>query len=194
VWDVDDVLNPLMRDWLEYQKQLGSVCSKFEYADLINPDFSETLGWPRQKFLFALDEFRLKFQRRLEPNKLIKNWFRQNQAMNVKHVALTATPRTVSDVSRDWVSQNFGEFVDDFHLAPSARDTDLLPRKRKQDFYMEFKAEYREVIAIDDRPDNLNDARDAGISILCWPQPWNGSLLDSESTLKELSKMIIERS
>ncbi len=194
MWDVDDVLNPLMRDWLEHQKRLESISSTFEYADLINPDFSETLGWPRQNFLVALDEFRLEFQGRLEPNELIQNWFRQNHSMNVKHVALTATPRTVSDISRDWVAQNFGEFIDDFYLAPSARDTDLLPRKRKHDFYMDFKAEYREVIAIDDRPDNLSDARDAGISTLCWPQPWNGSLLDSESTLKALSMMIIDRS
>jgi hypothetical protein len=58
--------------------------------------------------------------------------------MQVKHVALTATPRVVSEISKNWLQVNFGSHITDFFLAPSARDDDDLPRMTKLDFYQQF--------------------------------------------------------
>ena len=194
VWDIDDVLNPLMEVWLEHQKSIKRIDGSFSYDSLTDPDFSQTLKWGRNSFLESLDEFRLQFQSKLLPNRMIQNWFENQSKIRVKHVALTATPRVISEISRNWLEVNFGTHITDFFLAPSARDDDGLPRMTKLDFYQQFTSEFKHVIAIDDRPDNLTNAKTAGASTLCWPQPWNDSLLDSEETLKALSRMIFERS
>jgi hypothetical protein len=194
VWDIDDVLNPLMHEWLKHQKSTKRIDPSFSYESLIDPDFSQTLKWGRNSFLESLDEFRLQFQSKLLPNRMIQNWFENQSKIQIKHVALTATPRVVSEISRNWLQVNFGTHITDFFLAPSARDNDDLPRMTKLDFYQQFTTEFKQVIAIDDRQDNLANAKTAGASTLCWPQPWNDSLLDSEETLKALSRMIFERS
>ncbi len=192
MWDIDDVLNPLMQEWLEHQKHTKKVDLEFKYTNLENPDFSESLNWSRKDFIDSLDEFRLNFQATLEPNNLIQKWFMEGKLKDVHHAALTATPQKFSNISKDWLQRNFGQYINDFYLAPSARNDDLQPRLRKYDFYKEFKGKYSNVIVIDDRPDNLESAKAAGVSTLCWPQPWNHSLLDSKATLKELSRTILE--
>ena len=183
-----------MEVWLEHQKNIKRIDDSFSYDSLTDPDFSQTLKWGRNSFLESLDEFRLQFQSKLLPNRMIQNWFENQSKNQIKHVALTATPRVISEISRNWLEVNFGTRITDFFLAPSARDDDDLPRMTKLDFYQQFTTEFKQVIAIDDRPDNLANAKTAGASTLCWPQPWNYSLLDSEETLKALSRMIFERS
>ena len=183
-----------MEVWLEHQKNIKRIDDSFSYDLLTDPDFSLTLKWGRNSFLESLDEFRLQFQSKLLPNRMIQNWFENQSKNQIKHVALTATPRVISEISRYWLQVNFGTHITDFFLAPSARDNDDLPRMTKLDFYQQFTTEFKQVIAIDDRPDNLANAKTAGASTLCWPQPWNDSLLDSEETLKALSRMIFERS
>lgn len=192
VWDIDDVLNPLMEDWLEHQKSIERIDASLTYDSLIDPDFSRTLNWGRNRFLESLDEFRLQSQSKLLPNQMIQNWFANQSKNQIRHVALTATPRIVSEISKKWLQVNFGSHITDYFLAPSARDNDNLPRMTKLDFYRQFTSDFERVIAIDDRPDNLKNARTAGASTLCWPQPWNDSLLDSEETLKALSRIIFE--
>ena len=183
-----------MEVWLEHQKNIKRIDASFSYDSLTDPDFSQTLKWGRNSFLESLDEFRLQFQSKLLPNRMIQNWLENQSNMQVKHVALTATPRVVSEISKNWLQVNFGSHITDFFLAPSARDDDKLPRMTKLDFYQQFTSQFKHIIAIDDRPDNLTNAKTAGASTVCWPQPWNDSLLDSEETLKALSRMIFERS
>ena len=59
IWDVDDVLNDLMRAWFEDYAALNGTHTHITYDRLTSNPPHELLGISRMEYLESLDKFRL---------------------------------------------------------------------------------------------------------------------------------------
>jgi FMN phosphatase YigB (HAD superfamily) len=189
IWDVDDVLNDLMRVWFEdfWRPQHKSVA--LDYAEIkVNPPHV-LLRVTKEEYLASLDEFRLSGRYdRLPPTAEIKQWFVLHGA-KCRHVALTRVPAAVSHVSAAWVMRHFGNWIRSFHFIPSYRAEENPP------VYDEDKGTYlnyfgKADLLIDDAQDNIEAAKKAGVKTLIFPRPWNQSGLTVEQLLDKVLSII----
>ncbi|MFA4858468.1 MAG: hypothetical protein WC901_07040 [Candidatus Margulisiibacteriota bacterium] len=189
VWDVDDVLNDLMRVWFEeFWHPLHNQLA-LDYAGIkINPPHA-LLGVKQEEYLASLDDFRLSGRYdRLAPTAEIKQWF-ATHGSKCRHVALTRIPVAVSHVSAAWVMKNFGDWIRSFHFIPSFRAGENPP------VYDESKGTYlnyfgKADLLIDDTLENVEAAKKAGIKTLTFPRPWNKSTLTVKQLLDEVLRVI----
>ena len=84
-WDVDDVLNDLTREWLEWSGLPAPYA-----ALLANPPHVE-LGITREWYLSSLDEFRRTRFEQLAPAEPVLKWL-ERSGQRARHIALTSTP------------------------------------------------------------------------------------------------------
>lgn len=189
VWDIDDVLNDLMKGWFEgFWRPAHSNC-KLNYQGIsINPPHP-LLGVSSEEYLASLDDFRLSGRySKLAPNKDVKDWFVVNGAKS-RHVALTRVSVAVSHISAQWVMKHFGSWIRAFHFIPSYRAGKNPP------VYDEDKGAYlnyfgKADLLIDDTMGNIKAAEKAGIKTLVFPRPWNKSKSTVQTLLEEVSKII----
>ncbi|OGW41235.1 MAG: hypothetical protein A2Y97_11310 [Nitrospirae bacterium RBG_13_39_12] len=184
-WDIDDVLNDLMRCWF-WEKWLPDhqECKK-SYEDLKENPPHRILGVSLNEYLQSLDEFRLSEQyMKMKPVRDIMEWF-LSQGRNFRHIALTAVPLRASSISAQWVIKNFGKWIRTFHFVPSKRSLEDIPEydKDKGDFLKWFG---RVDILIDDNPENIKNVSISGIKGLLIPKPWN---TETHSTLEVLNTL-----
>lgn len=171
VWDVDDVLNDLMRCWFaDHWCRSHPHCS-LSYQDLAKNPPHELLAVSRQVYLASLDEFRLSPAfAEMEPVADVLRWFRQYGA-DYQHIALTAVPRRTAAASAQWVIRHFGHWIRTFSFVPSPREDDDFPQ------YAVHKGEFlrgRDVLLfIDDSEENLRQVACENIKTLLFPRPWN---------------------
>ena len=173
VWDVDDVLNCLTKEWFENYWLKIKPDYKISYSQINkNPPF-EILSISLEEYLQSLDNFRKNNFHNLKPVKEILNWFNIN-GNNYRHIALTATPLEISGISAEWVLKYFGKWIRSFNFVPSKRNTDsiIYYDKNKAEFLTQFK---NIDIFIDDSEININDVKNIGIKTLLFPQPWNSN-------------------
>jgi 5'(3')-deoxyribonucleotidase len=185
VWDVDDVLNNLTRDFfhvyaLGYQKNI-------KYEDLIKYDFYDILQMTKAEYLYELDRYRL-FSYTLQ-NEHILNWFKK-YGNNFYHIALTATPRKIASLSVKYVMEIFGNWIQAVNFVYSKRDDDnsIEYFKSKGEWLKWFgKADF----FIDDNEQNLEKAKELNPELTCYcpKQPWNNGI-PIEEILENLSKRI----
>lgn len=187
VWDVDDVLNDLMKVWLEdfwTPRHPGTAVTYAEIGD--NPP-EKLLGVSKREYLASLDQFRLSgAYDRLEPNVEIRKWFVSHGA-SCRHIALTRTPLATAHISAAWVLKHFGTWIRSFHLIPSPRPGENSPvYDNNKGAYLRYfgKAD----LLIDDAEDNARSAEKAGVAALLYPRPWNKSVM----TVRELLDRIME--
>lgn len=172
VWDIDDVLNDLTKQWLDkcWLPSYPECAVKFE--DLEENPPHRLLGISREEYLASLDAFRLSPEARaMLPDQYLMNWFRDN-GLRFRHIALTARPRKTVSSAIDWVLRYFGEWFQTFSFVPAARPDQAPghPDHDKADFLSWLgKADY----FIDDNDGNVNAARDLGIKALLVSRPWN---------------------
>ena len=107
VWDIDDVLNNLMRRWLEDEWLPGNGDSSVSYADIRENPPCRILGCSLDDYLASLDRFRMTKAALLDPNPEVLRWFHE-RGDRFLHVALTATPLVAAPVSAEWVMRHFG--------------------------------------------------------------------------------------
>ena len=186
-WDVDDVLNDLMRYWLE-SRRAGRAGSAPVYEDLTENPPHTLLGIEKEHYLRSLDEFRLSsaFQA-MPPDPEICAWLAQH-GHRFHHLALTATPRKAASASAAWVFRHFGDWIRTFHFVPSLRPGEELPA------YDLTKADYLRRWAgvdvfIDDSEMNLNGAKDLGIRCFLVSRPWNSGGMTVAEILGALSTL-----
>ena len=184
VWDVDDVLNDLMRSWFLLWCQDHPRCS-VGYENLKENPPHEVLGATRDRYLQSLDAFRnSQAYQDMAPIKEVRAWFLENGS-RFRHMALTAVPLRAASFSAQWVFRNFGIWIRAFHFVPSKRKdetipqydrdkTDLLQRLGPVDFF------------IDDNAEHVVAAQNAGINALFFPRPWNHSRMSITETLARL--------
>ena len=189
VWDVDDVLNDLMKVWLEEFWLPGRSGHKLKYEAIKENPPQRLLGARENEYLASLDDFRLSGRYdSLTPLIEVKAWFVAHGA-RCRHVALTRVPAAVAHVSAAWVMKNFGAWIRSFHFVPSYRAGESVP------VYDEDKGTYlnyfgKADLLIDDTLANIEAAERAGVPTLVFPRPWNSARLTIAQTLAEVTKII----
>jgi hypothetical protein len=190
-WDVDDVLNSLMRVWFEdfLKKNMhGGIRTTYEQLSENSPH--ELLGMTPKQYLASLDEFRLSGRyERLEPTGEILNWFNA-YGHCCRHLALTAVPLAAAPMSSAWVLKHFGKWIRTFHFVPSKRSEETIP------VYDRSKADFigwhgKIDILIDDNPEHIEQAAQIGLQGILITQPWNAGKMDLSETLSSLTKAIV---
>lgn len=183
-WDVDDVLNELMKTWLEHWWLPSNPSSRIRYEEIIENPPHRLLGISQTDYLVSLDAFRLsQTARDMKPVEEVLEWFFQ-YGHRFRHLALTATPLCAAPTSAEWVMRHLGRWIRTFHVIPSPRDRQEIPRydKNKSDYLQWFD---RVDLLVDDSPDHVASARALGIPALLVSRPWNrgsmgtGQLLDT---------------
>lgn len=192
VWDVDDVLNDLMRAWFTQVWAPAHPGRRLAFDDLReNPPYS-LLDLTKGDYLRSIDEFRLGPRyAALEPNKEILAWLREHGSA-CRHVALTSTALKAAPTTAAWVLRHFGRWIRDFAFIPAPRPGEGLP------VYDLDKAAWLarlpgNPIFIDDSPPNLAAAAATGADVLCWPRPWNTATIGVAETLESVTQLLRRR-
>ena len=188
-WDIDDVLNDLMRVWFEEFWKPSHPDCKLSYQDLKENMPHELLNVKQEEYLASLDDFRFSGRyAKLEPNSDIKDWFIAH-GHKCRHFALTRVPVAVAHVSAGWLMKNFGNWIRSFHFIPSYRAGE------NPAMYDENKGAYlhyfgKADLLIDDTLENIEAAEKAGVRSLVYPRPWNRSKMTIDQLLDETLKII----
>lgn len=189
VWDVDDVLNDLMRSWLDSAWAPDHPGAAPRYADLHTNPPDELLGLSRTEYHLSLDAFRLgSGYARLEPNPAILAWL-EAEGSRCRHVALTATPLGAAPATASWVLRHFGRWIREFAFIPAAREGEILHTYDGNKGAWLARSGVSSVL-VDDSPLNLAMAQASGAATLLWPQPWNDGVNATE-TLQALSRYVV---
>jgi hypothetical protein len=186
VWDVDDVLNSLMHEWFTQAWLKEHPRCAIEYEELTGNPPHLALGAAREEYLASLDAFRkTESGIHLPPNVELLGWFARN-GCKFRHIALTSRPLESAPDTAWWVMHHFGAWIRCFCVVPSRAD-------RGAPIYDLGKGDFlrwlgKGDVMVDDAEENLKQAAELGMKTIAWPQPWNGSRLDTASTLLELMK------
>ncbi len=173
VWDIDDVLNDLMRVWLETAWLPAHPDCPVRYQDLRANPPDEVLGVSRAEYLVSLDGFRRScYLEQLPPLPEALEWFRRH-GERYRHLALTSTPLDCAPISAAWLLRHYGAWIRTFHVVPSAREGANHPAYDvSKAGFLEWLG-HRDVLLIDDCASNVAGARKAGCAGLTMPRPWN---------------------
>lgn len=189
IWDVDDVLNDLMRKWFEEWWRPRHAESTLHYIDLtVNPPH-EVLAVSEEEYLRSLDAFRIERYETLVPQAETLAWFSEH-GHRCRNVALTAVPATCAHLSAAWVISHFGRWIDTFAFVPT-RDGVMSGKGRrltKQEYLKWFG---RGDVLVDDRSQNIESVKTIGMEGILVPQPWNTSSHPTLGTaLQELTAIL----
>ena len=174
VWDVDDVLNDLMRTWFERCWAPSHPDCPIGYGQISENPPHELLGVSKSEYLASLDDFRVsEIAREMAPVPEVLVWFRQ-YGDRFRHAALTATPLHTAPTSAAWVMRHFGAWIRSFHVIPSPRQGEPIPvyDQSKEDFLRWWG---QADVLVDDSPLNVASAQALGIGAVLIPRPWNQS-------------------
>jgi hypothetical protein len=186
-WDVDDVLNNLMRVWLEAWWLPQHPGCMLNYEDIKKNPPHKLLGVDLDEYLQSLDEFRLSgHYEQMQPNIKALEWF-EKYGSSFRHITVTSAPRIAASVSASWVIRHFGDWIRTFHFVPSLRRGEILPE------YDTTKAACLSWvnsvdILIEDNEKNVTGLTKMGIQYFIVRRPWNSSLLKMEDLLNNLSQ------
>lgn len=184
-WDVDDVLNDLMRCWFQQHWLLIHPDCKLKYRDIIENPPHRVLGINLKEYLDSLDVFRLsKKADQMQPVPEVVSWF-SKYGKYFRHIALTARPLNTISSASAWVFRYFGAWIRGFHFIPAYRKGQYIPE------YDRGKGEYllRTVesdVLVDDDPANIDKAGKFGIKGVLMPRPWNKGSFTIEEVLNSL--------
>ena len=191
VWDVDDVLNDLMRTWLECAWVPAHPDCPIGYEQVSENPPHSILGISLFEYLASLDEFRLsETAREMAPVPEVLDWFHLH-GKPFRHVALTATPLSAAPASAAWVMSRFGWWIRSFHVVPSPREGKQIPvyDRSKEDFLRWWS---RIDILVDDNPLNISSAQALGLQVVLIPRPWNKSQVTLAEALNTLTSLAEE--
>ena len=188
-WDVDDVLNDLMRCWL-FDKWLAehSDCGLTFEQITENPP-QRIIGCSLEEYRQSLDDFRLsKACSLMQPNQEILAWFNEH-GHKARHIALTSVPIKAAHISADWVIRNFGSWIRSFNFVPSLRNNEQAPD------YGNSKADYlrwlnKVDVLVEYSDGNIHEAKESGIKGILLKKPWNKGSLSVKAVLTEINRLL----
>jgi phosphoglycolate phosphatase-like HAD superfamily hydrolase len=187
VWDVDDVLNDLMRGWFEMQWRKAHPGCTLTYEQISENPPHRVLGATLAQYQESLDSFRITGFSRLPPNPVVLAWFHEH-GTRFRHVALTSVPLSGAGVSASWVLKHFGSWIHSFNVVPSPRDGDSFVRHdRTKAGFLEWWGQ--PVIMIDDNYETIQAVRKSGFEAILVSRPWNAGGQTMEDVLASLSNM-----
>jgi hypothetical protein len=184
-WDVDDVLNALMRRWLERFEQESGV--SVPYASLRENPPDGLLGLSRAQYLASLDAFRLEQYASLEPSPRALEWFAEHGDATT-HIAVTATPLCAAERTVAWVRRHFGRWIADVRVVPSPRPDDPVPQPPPDKGAL-LAALGGQFVLVDDSPAQVAHARAHGVRAILYPQPWNEAAQPAAAVWTELARI-----
>ncbi len=188
-WDVDDILNDLMRRWLEDKWLPGHPGLKIAFAQITENTPEKIIGVTREEYRKSLDDYRLSGAYfKLAPDAQVMDWFSAN-GDKARHIVLTAVPAKAAHISAEWVMRNFGKWIRSFNFVPSPRPGEDIPD------YGRTKADYLEWLGkvdllIEDSQENILQAQEKGIKGILVAKPWNKSKLSVKETLAQINKIL----
>lgn len=185
-WDIDDVLNELMREWFKTWKAKHPEC-KIDYKDITENPPHELLGVSKEDYLASLDKFRLNKFSEMRPIPEVLNWF-EKYGDKCRHIALTSTPFITASISAEWVIRNYGKWIRTFHFIPSYREGIIIPQydKTKGDYLKNNKSD----MIIEDSEENIQSAEKAGVRGIIFPRPWNNGKDSIGEMLLKINKLL----
>jgi hypothetical protein len=189
VWDVDDVLNDLMRAWFTSVWKPANPDSLQSYQDIADNPPYRSLGITRADYLASLDAFRLSDEAcHLTPNPAVLEWLR-SYGDGYRHVALTARPLHSAPAAAEWIFRHFGEYFRCFGVVPSRPGTQTPLYDRDKGDFLEWLgcADF----LIDDSAENVSLAHKAGVRAILYPQPWNRAAYSVDDVLSALSGQLV---
>jgi len=190
VWDVDDVLNDLMRDWFSNGWLPSHPNCAVTYDNLSENPPHRVIGIGLGEYLASLDDFRLAQGARLQPLPNVHHWF-QVYGRHFRHITLSAVPLGTADISAAWVLKYYGQWIRSFNVIPSSREQEnaLVYDRTKKDFLQWWcKAD----IIVDDNSVTIAAAQELGIKTMLIPRPWNKSQKTVSDILKDLARLSSE--
>ena len=188
VWDVDDVLNDLMRIWFERWWVPSHLDCAIAYNQISENPPHELLGVSKSEYLASLDAFRLsQIAKEMTPIAEILVWFHK-YGNGFRHIALTATPLRTAPASAAWVLHHFGLWIRSFHFVPSLREAEQIPvyDQSKEDFLRWWR---KGDILVDDSSLNVGVAQALEIQAVLIARPWNQSQLTLTEVLDVLTRL-----
>jgi len=185
VWDVDDVLNDLTKEWFEREWLLNHPDCKITYTQLKSNPPNDLLDIGIKEYHRSLDHYRLLYGPKMDPINDVYSWFNE-YGQKYRHIVLTSTPYFYAPYSSEWVLRNFGAWIRSFNFVPSQREgSDIFNYdKNKASFLKLFD---KVDLYIDDCEKNISEATAAGINSILMPRPWNSNTL----TIKEFMDNLI---
>lgn len=192
LWDVDDVLNQLMDEWLGFWQNSQQFERRTTQIFQItkNPP-NQILGISIEEYLESLDEFRnSKLGRDLSPNPKVLNWFEEFGDQYV-HIALTARPKETMPTQAAWVYEHFGRWIHSVVSVNPSRPGLEYPVhsvfSNKASFVQWLD---KPTVLIDDSEENIRKAKKHCRKVLLFPQPWNSCTQSVERVLIELNQIL----
>jgi hypothetical protein len=174
IWDLDDTLNELMKEWLVWRSSDAPVnATAVDFASIRENPPHRLLHMDLRDYLASLDRFRnSSAAREMRPVQLVAEWF-EKHGFAFEHHVVTARPVATVPAAAEWVFRHFGRWVRHFHFTPARRANEDVPDSgaSKRDIISQFS---RADFFVDDSADNLEAARGLVGQVLLVPQPWNG--------------------
>ena len=187
VWDIDDVLNDMMRMWFEKEWLSEHPDCHLTYESISENPPHNILSVSLNDYLDSLDKFRLKISSGIEnlnPLRDVLEWFVQH-GHKFRHVALTAVPIKFAPFSASWVFRHFGQWIKSFNVVPSLREgEDMLIYDSNKTDYLRWWG--RADVFIDDNPSNIDEVNKIGVHAILMPRPWNKSSISITETLNSI--------
>ena len=191
-WDVDDVLNDLMRCWLESGWKAEHPECKIAFEQVTENTPERILNCTKEEYQASLDHFRLSpAYPDLKPDPQVLAWFNEYGAQ-ARHIALSAVPLNAAHVSAAWVMKHFGNWIRSFNFIPSTRRQAPAPGYdlTKADF---LKRVGNVDVLVEDSQQNIAQAHTIGVKGLLLKKPWNQSNLALKEALTQLNRLIAEK-
>ena len=188
-WDVDDVLNDLMREWFERQWLPSHPDCTVRYENISENPPDRLLGISKFEYLSSLDDYRLsEAAKTISPIPDVFAWF-NDHGQYARHLALTATPLRAASVSAAWVMRHFGTWIRTFHVVCSPRPGEVIPAydTSKEDFLRWWG---KIDVLVEDNPSNIAAAQRLGINTVLISRPWNQGKLTLSQSLDILATLI----
>ncbi len=187
VWDVDDVLNDLMKLWFEKAWLSEHPECHLTYKSISENPPHKLLSVSLNDYLDSLDKFRFILSQgviKMDPIPAVVEWF-QIHGYKFRHIALTSVPIQFAPFSASWVLKHFGHWIRSFHFVPSRRANE------KVFSYDSDKADYlkwwgKADLFIDDNPSNVEAVNKIGIHNILMPRPWNKNTMSISDTLNSI--------
>ena len=194
LWDVDDVLNQLMKEWLKnWHRQEGAGRPHVSFDQLTeNPPYNQ-VGISLQEYHQLLDKFRNSpAGRDLIPNKQVLQWFNQYGRGHI-HIALTARPVLTMSNQAAWIYDHFGQWIQSVvAVAPVRKHVG-----NQQPAAFQTKAAYAQwlgkpSVLIDDNQENIASVKGICSFALLFPRPWNESRQRVDEVLSQLTQYLAQ--
>lgn len=185
-WDVDNVLNNLIEEWLIYYKyvNLGKY-DHIKFNQLLHYNLYNSLNITEKEFIESLDYFTINYYKTLKPNKVILNWFTLYGHLT-HNIVLTAFPLRYIEISAQWVLKYYGQWIRSYAFTPlEIREDTIIYDKTKSDYINRMG---NIDIFIEDSEKNILNSQATNNLIL--KRPWNNSEMDEIRLLKEINNLI----